>query len=267
MIDRLTQVSGRSIFGANVSGYHRVRVDYPDALYAAIAARLGNGPIDTIGEIGPGTGIASAQLLQLKPRRLVGFEPDQALAAHLADTIPAMEVVASDFVSADVSGSFDLVAAAACFHWLDPLAALSKIKRMLRPGGCVAIWWNVYREDGIGDDFAQAVIPHLADVALPPSEGEAGHDSLDWKRHIAQLIDAGFVDAVFTVYRREHLLTPQMARDLYASFSFVRALDPGRREALLTAIAGIVRDDFDDAARSIILTPLYLATNPSPREG
>ncbi|MEO7786487.1 MAG: class I SAM-dependent methyltransferase [Sphingomicrobium sp.] len=266
MTDRLSQESGRSIFGADVAGYHQVRVDYPGALYAAIAARIGDGPLDSIAEIGPGTGIASAQLLQFEPGRLVGFEPDRQLAAHLEATIPAMEVIARDFVSAEVSGSFDLVAAAACFHWLDPQAGLAKIGRILRPGGCVALWWNVYREAGIGDDFAQAVLPLLADVALPPSEGEAGHYSLDWKLHMGRLTDAGFVDPTFIVYRRERFLTPQMARDLYASFSFVRALEPGRREALLSSIARIVCDRFDGLARAIILTPLYLASNP-PRDG
>jgi SAM-dependent methyltransferase len=262
MIDRLSLESGRTIFGADVAGYHRVRVDYPAALYAAIAARLGDAPLDSIAEIGPGTGIASVQLLQLGPRRLVGFEPDLALAAHLRHTVPAMEVVDCDFVAADVSGPFDLVAAAACFHWLDPQPALAKIGRMVRPGGCVALWWNVYREDGIGDDFAQAVLPLLENVALPPSEGGVGHYSLDWKRHIAQLTDAGFVDPTFTIYRRARMLTPQMASDLYASFSFIRALEPGRRETLLASIADIVSDRFGGLAPSIIVTPLYLASNP-----
>lgn len=263
---RLSQESGRSIFGLDVEGYHRIRADYPEALYAAIAARLGGTRINSIGEIGPGTGIASAQLMGFAPQRMVGFEPDPALAAHLGSTVPAMEVIATDFVLAKVTGPFDLIAAAACFHWLEPRAALAKIRLLLRPGGCVAIWWNVYREAGIGDEFAQAVLPLLDDIPLPPSEGNTGHYSLDWKHHVAQLAEAGFINVTFLLYRRERLLTPQMARDLYASFSFVRTLDPSRREKLLKAIASIVEHRVGSVVPTIILTPLYIASNPAKLE-
>ena len=40
--------------------------------------------------------------------------------------------------------SFHLVAAATSFHWLDPDQALPKIAMILRPGGWVALWWNVF---------------------------------------------------------------------------------------------------------------------------
>ncbi len=262
MTNRLTQQSGRSIFGGDVAGYHRVRVDYPEPLYEAIAARLGSQPIDAIGEIGPGTGIASAQLMRFCPRRLVGFEPDRALADYLETAMPAMDVVANDFVAAKIEGVFDLIAAAASFHWLEPDKAFAKIRRVLRPGGCVAMWWNVYREAGIGDDFAESVLPLLENVPLPPSEGAQGHYSFDWKLHLGRLVAAGFADPTFTIYRRQRVLTAQMARDLYASFSFVRSLDSGRREELLAAISRIVDSRFDGAAPTIILTPLYLASNP-----
>ncbi|MEO6041530.1 MAG: class I SAM-dependent methyltransferase [Croceibacterium sp.] len=263
MVDHLASSTGRSIFGADVPGYHDARIGYPDELYQAIAGRFAGGRIDVIGEIGPGTGHASARLAQFRSRRFVGFEPDRSLVGHLRETVTAMEVIGADFLTAEVAGEFDLIAAAACFHWLEPAPALAKIDRLLRPGGCVALWWNVYREAGIGDPFAEAVLPLLADVALPPSEGAGGHYSLDWKLHFRQLVAAGFVDLRSFIFRRERVLTPRMARDLYASFSFVRALEPPRREALLDAIAGIVSDRFGGAARTIILTPMYLAAKPS----
>ncbi|MEO6248717.1 MAG: class I SAM-dependent methyltransferase [Sphingomicrobium sp.] len=259
MIDRLKSSTGRSIFGADVMGYHGARVGYPEQLYEAIASRFGSRRIDDIGEIGPGTGLASARLARFSPQRFVGFEPDPSLVAHLCETVPAMQVIHADFVDAEVEGGFDLIAAAACFHWLEPVAALAKVHRLLRPGGCVALWWNVYREAGIGDPFAEAVLPLLDGIALPPSEGASGHYSLDWKLHFRQLVDVGFIDLQSFIFRRERVLTPPMARDLYASFSFVRALEQGRREALLDAIADLVSDRFNGSAPTIILTPMYLA--------
>ena len=262
MADRLSPSTGQSIFGEDVLGYHRARLDYPDELYSAITSRFPANRIEAIGEIGPGTGIATAQLQRFAPSRFTAFEPDGALAAHLRSTFPAIDVVESDFVSTDVEGGFDLIVAAASFHWLDPERALAKILRLLRSGGSVALWWNVYREAGIDDPFAEAVLPLLETVALPPSEGATGHYAFDWKLHFARLAVAGFVDLNYRVVRRERALTAQMARDLYASFSFVRALALPRREALLNAIAAIVDDRFGGVAPSIVMTPFYLASSP-----
>lgn len=262
MVDRLSSSTGRSIFGADVVGYHDARVGYPDELYEAISCRFRGGQIDAIGEIGPGTGHASVGLTQFSPHRFVGFEPDQSLVAYLRHKVPAMEVVGEDFMISSVEGGFDLMAAAACFHWLDAAPSLAKTHRLLRPGGCVALWWNVYREAGIGDPFAEAVMPLLDGIVLPPSEGDAGHYSLDWKLHFRQLVDAGFVDVRSFIFRRERSLTPQMARDLYASFSFIRALEIWRREPLLDDIADLVDKRFAGSAPTIILTPMYLAAKP-----
>jgi SAM-dependent methyltransferase len=263
MTDHLTASTGRSIFGEDVLGYHRARVGYPDELYAAIASRFPANPIDAIGEIGPGTGIATAEMQRFSPQRFVAFEPDNALVAHLRTAFPAIDVIDADFVSADVEGPFDLIAAAASFHWLDPDLALTKMMRLLRPGGSVALWWNVYREAGIGDPFAEAVLPLLESIALPPSEGPTGHYSFDWKLHFARLAAAGFVDLNHTVIRRERVLSAHMVRELYASFSFVRTLELPRREGLLDAIAHIVEKQFDGAAPTIVITALYLASSPA----
>lgn len=264
---QLPREAGRAAFGTDAAGYHDARTGYPPAIYDRIFDGLPSQP--TILEIGAGTGLVTEQLLRRDPARLVVIEPDPALVEFMAGRIvdPRIEFLVAPFPDAAVDGGFDLIAAAACFHWLEPVPALARINQLMRPGGRVALWWNVYREAGIGDEFAQAVLPLLDGIPLPPSEGPEGHYSLDWKLHVAQLDRAGFVDPTFTIYRRERVLTPQMARDLYATFSFVRALEPGQREELLNEIARIVGSRFDGAARTIVLTPLYLASNPGGAQG
>lgn len=252
---------GRSVFGSDIKGYEAIRPGYPDDLFQLIAARTTRR--DLFGEIGPGTGLATAGLLELKPRRFIGFEPDNALADFLASRFPAIEVVSDDFCSSGVDAHFDLIASASSFHWLDADSALRRANELLVPNGCLAIWWNVYRETGIGDPFAEAVTPLLLDLDLPPSQTAEHHYGLDQHHHFGCLHSSGFVDLEFHLFRRERTLSPADARALYSSFSLVRILPEHRREALLDAISGIVIDQFGGAAPSVLLTPLYLARKPS----
>lgn len=252
---------GRTVFGSDIAGYHDVRPGYPDELFAMIGERVPPGGL--FGEIGPGTGIATAELLDLKPRQFVAFEPDNAFVEFLRDRFPQIQVIDEDFCSAIANEQFDLIASASSFHWLDASKALRKARKLLRPGGCLAIWWNVYRETGIGDPFAEAVTPYLLELDLPPSQTVSHHYGLDRGLHFERLEKAGFTDLVHHVFRRERVLTAADARALYASFSLVRILPQGRREALLDAIESIVLDQFGGAAPSVLLTPLYLARNPS----
>jgi SAM-dependent methyltransferase len=263
----LAREAGRAAFGTDPAGYHEARAGYPPELYDRIFEGLP--PRPAILEIGAGTGIVTEQLLRRDPARLVVIEPDEALIEFMAGRMvdPRLEFLVAPFPEAAVEGSFDLIAAAACFHWLEPAPALARINQLLRPSGRVALWWNVYREEGIGDPFAEAVLPLLDGVSLPPSEGATGHYSLDWKLHFGQLAAAGFAEMRSFIVRRERVLTPRMARDLYASFSFVSALDPGRREELLDSVSGIVSNRFNGAAPTIVLTPLYLASKRGEREG
>ena len=258
---RLDRTVGRHVFGTDVAGYHDARPGYPDELYALIAGRT---PVrDAIGEIGPGTGLATAALAAWTPERFAAFEPDPLLAAHLRTAFPSLDVMNDDFCAAEVEPGFDLIASASSFHWLDAEVALAKAHRLLQPGGTLAIWWNVYREPNIGDAFAEAVLPLLAGIDLPPSEAVGGHYSLDVPLHTGRLAAAGFEEIEHRVFRRARPLTPAAARALYASFSLVRQLPPVRQTELLDAIEAIVRDQFDGLAPAVVLSPIYLATASS----
>lgn len=257
---RLPRAAGRTVFGMDAAGYHAARPGYPAALYRLIAARMP--ATAAIGEIGPGTGLATEALDAFAPQRFVAFEPDPVLAANLQARFSHLEVVNADFCHANVECGFDLIAAASSFHWLDPDEALDKARALLKPHGCLAIWWNVYRQCGIGDPFAEAVAPLLAGLDLPPSEAADRHYSLDVDLHRDRLIGHGFENVAHRVFRRRRTLSPTQARALYASFSLVRLLPPSQRDALLDTIERLVTEQFGGMAPSVVLSPLYLASAP-----
>jgi SAM-dependent methyltransferase len=257
---RLASKVGRSIFGDDARQYHEARADYPRELYADIESQA-RFPIQAILEIGAGTGLATQDLFKLRPQRYRAVEPDPVLAAHLARRFhtPSFGVVEDIFPAVGVDGPFDLIAAASSFHWTDQEAALDAIMALLSKDGMLALWWNVYRQPGIGDAFADAVEPLLEGLALPPSEAGEGHYSLETANRLQQLRDEGFLDTRHSIFRRERVLNPAQARALFESYSFVRTLPTNERSALLAAVESIVRKRFGGAAPCQVLTPLYIA--------
>lgn len=257
---RLETAVGRSIFGDDARQYHEARADYPRALYDDISKQA-RFPVQAVLEIGAGTGLATQDLLKLRPRLYRAVEPDPVFAAHLAARFrqPGFSVVEDIFPAADVDGSFDLIAAASSFHWTDQEIALDAIMRLLQPGGMLALWWNVYRQPGIGDAFADAIEPLLEGLTLPPSEAGEGHYSLETANRVEQLRSAGFLDTRHSIFRRERALNPAQARALFESYSFVRTLPADERSALLEAVESIVREQFGGTAPCQVLTPLYIA--------
>ncbi len=262
---RIARETGRSVFGVDPAGYHAARLDYPAELYDLILDRADGRVLRAIAEIGPGTGLATQHLLPSAAERYVAIEPDSALAVYLRDAFPddRFAVVNADFVAAPVAGPFDLIAAASVFHWLEPEAALDRIAQLLRPGGRVAIWWHAYRNPGIGDPFADAIMPLLATLDMPPSEGRDTHYSLDTNLHMGRLARAGFVNIEHRVFRRERTISAAEAKALYASFSLALTLPEERRKALLDAIGDMVDRDFGGAAPNVVLTALYFADLPA----
>lgn len=262
---RLPLAVGRAIFGSDAAGYQSARLGYPPELYAPIAVR-GNGAVRSILEIGPGTGLATSDLLaRLDPERLLAVEVDPVLAAHLAETVPypRLETCQAGFLDAEIAGQFDLACCAAAFHWLDPEPAFRRLRQLLKPGATLALWRNVYRQTGIGDLFADAVTKLLTDIVLPPSEGSLGHYSLDVEFHRTAVEGAGFEAIASHIYRRERVLTTQEVRALYASYSYVRALDDAERERLLDSIASLADRRFTGQVPNVTMTALYLAAATS----
>ncbi len=260
---RLERTSGRAIFGEDAAGYHAGRIGYPESLYDSIFARVGAAP--RVLEIGAGTGLATEAILARGPASLTVVEPAAELITFIEDRLkdPRLEFVTGAFPDVELDGPFDLAVCAAAFHWLDPDAALARIKTLLRPGGVWAMWWNSYRNYGIGDPLSDAIAPLLEGIPLPPSEGADAHYSLDTALHLKTLADAGLHAIEYEVYRRERQLRTDEVIALYLSYSFVRLLPAPRQSALLGRIRDLVDKTFGGVAPNIVLTASYSATKTS----
>ncbi|GGP33070.1 class I SAM-dependent methyltransferase [Streptomyces melanogenes] len=124
-------------FGSDAERYDRARPRYPDALVNRIAT-----PGARILDVGCGTGIVARQL-QAAGCEVVGVEPD----ARMADVARRLGVEAevATFEAWDPGGrEFDAVVAGQAWHWVDPVAGATKAAQVLRHGGRLAAFWNVF---------------------------------------------------------------------------------------------------------------------------
>jgi SAM-dependent methyltransferase len=249
-------------FNNDPATYDTARPGYPDELYQLLADRCGLAPGVRILEIGPGTGQASGPLLA-KGAHVVAVEPGEQLAAVLSQRFPTdrLEVVVADFEQAKLVGRFDLVVAATSFHWVDLPVAMPKLAKLVRPGGWLAIWWNVFQDPDTPTPFRDALDGLYAEVLPELSSPSAGFpDRLrpeSWTRDLQAGDLFGPVETHFLYWSNP--LTPQRARNLWATFSNIINLDADRRTLFLDGLETIVRDRFAGHIDDPCVTAVYLA--------
>lgn len=129
-------------FARVADAYERARPGYPieAALWLA-----GEAPSDVV-DLGAGTGKLT-RLLTALDHRVVAVEPLGEMLHHLRAAVPGVTAVAGTAESMPLpDASADVVTCAQAFHWFDHGPALTEIARVLRPGGMVALVWNVRDE-------------------------------------------------------------------------------------------------------------------------
>jgi SAM-dependent methyltransferase len=254
---------GRHVFGSAAALYTAARPGYPDRVYDILRDRCGLGPSSRVLEIGAGSGQATTRLVELGAH-LVAVEPSNALAEYLRArlmTAQEVEVVIAAFEDLDLPpASFDLVASATAFHWLDPEEALPKIASVLQPGGWLALWWNIFGDPLLPDAFHDASEPLLRDAAPTLPAGLGGDEyGLDVAARSQELAAFGFRDVEHDAVRWTLELDATQARQLYATYSHIARLPSERREAILDGIERIADVEFGGRVERQMVTPIYTA--------
>ncbi|AYG81287.1 putative methyltransferase [Streptomyces hundungensis] len=131
-------------FNAAAAQYAANRPSYPELLLDALEELAGRPLHDArVADIGAGTGIASA-LLHERGARVIAVEPGEGMAAQFRRTNPGIPLVRGDGNRLPLAtASADFLTYAQAWHWIDPAVAGPEARRVLRPGGALALWWNL----------------------------------------------------------------------------------------------------------------------------
>jgi len=252
---------GRQAFGLDPAGYDAARPAYPDWVFDFLRDRCGLAPHTATFEIGAGTGTATRRLLQLGANPLLAVEPDERLAAFLRKTIPdtALTVIVAPFEEAGLpEASFDLGLSATAFHWLSEDFALTKVTKLLRPGGWWAMLWNVFGDSRRPDPFHEAT-KFLVNQPLSPSAGNGEVPfALDAEARVAALERTQAFDLVeYQTSAWSLVLDPNETAALYATYSNIN-IRPDR-EHVLHELRRIAREEFQGRVTRNMVTSLYAA--------
>lgn len=264
----------RDLFGTDAAAYEAGRPGYPERVYGLLRDRCGLGARSRVVEVGPGTGQATQRLLDAGAS-VTAVELSADLASRLAAKCGAgkLKVKIGAFEDTEFApGSVDLVASATAFHWVPLESGLRQCADMLRGGGSLALWWNVYGDPNRPDPFRQALTPILGRLAPSvlevPGAGNPGTAALpyalDVEARVAEIDSAGRFDPVHhevIAWTGRH--RPDELRALFASFSPWLSLPAPQRAVALDAVERLAVEDFGGIVERPYLTPIYLAHKPT----
>jgi SAM-dependent methyltransferase len=205
-------------FSRRSRDYARHRPGYPDAVVDTLESEAGLAAGSTVVDIGCGTGLSSELFLR-RGYAVIGVEPNAAMRAEaeqLCARYPRFECrdgrAEATGLEAGLAGA---VVCAQAFHWMDRAAARDEFLRIARPGGVVALLWNLRRLDTpflagledlllrLGTDYTSVVsrdtedaVKHIETLLAPRLVHHhvfPNTQVLDWEGLAGRMISASYV--------------------------------------------------------------------------
>jgi ubiquinone/menaquinone biosynthesis C-methylase UbiE len=221
-------------FSAGADAYDRGRPSYPAAAVDHVVTALGIGSGRRVLDLGAGTG-KFTELLVPTGAALVAVEPVAEMRAKLAAARPDMEVLDGTGEALPLGdASVDAVTVAQAFHWFDPAAALAEIARVLRPEGGLALLWNARDES----------VPWVAEFTrvIDWHHFQQGHyRAQDWAAVVAGSSNR-FTPVEHATFAYEQRLDRAGFVDRVASISYIAAMAPADRDAVIAKALAVVED-------------------------
>jgi SAM-dependent methyltransferase len=220
-------------FADVAQAYDRGRPEYAPAVVGAIAAELQVPAGGRVLDLAAGTGKLTRALIAAG-LDVVAVEPQAPLRELLAASVGAERVREGTAEAIPLpDGALAAVTVADAMHWFDHVAALTEIRRVLRPGGGLAALTTV-------PDWGSASWAHEVGSIIGDLRPQHPHfDGPPWQDALAA--DDGWGPAREIRLTSSQPLRAERFIDYVASISWVAALPRQRRAETLAQIAALVQ--------------------------
>jgi len=239
-------------FDRSAETYERGRPGYPAELIEYLRTALPVRPGDRVLELGAGTGKFTRAMRPWGARRLA-VEPMSGMRAVFRKTSGEADLLVARAESIPLrAGSVDAVVAAQSFHWFRQPETIEEIRRVLRPGGALALLWNTR-------DETRPWTQRLAAVIEAESQGIPRSRSGAWKSLFPPDAGApgphGFGVLVGRTFDHVDRMSPAAVVDRVLSISAISLLPPERQRDLAGRVRAILDEDPEVAGKDPIDFP------------
>lgn len=225
-------------FGRNALTYDSYRPTTPSEAVAHMIEAAE--PRDAV-EVGAGTGLTTRKVAR-DGLALLCLEPSSEMADVLRRRdLPGVRVEETTFEAwIAPEETTDLIYAVQAWHWVDRDIGYTKARTLLRPGGVLALIWNIptARLEGLADVY-RTCAPELV---TETDERVRRRDSHDWG---ADMAAAGFDEVWRHTQHWSRELDGSAYRALMSTNSDHILLEEDRRTRLLDAIEQHIADSGD----------------------
>jgi SAM-dependent methyltransferase len=240
-------------FSDCVDAYARARPDYPDAVASVILRELGLPATVVVADIGSGTGQSSAPFLRVGCT-VRGVEPNrpmrEASLGALADyaAFSAVDGRAEETTLADAS--CDLAIAGQAFHWFRHDEFRREVKRILKPDGALALFWNSrdHAASRFMADYNELLLTHCPEYRARWKGDDVGSKHAD-----AMTLTFGHRHWNEATLPHSQRLSRQLLIDRVESDSYAPPPDDPSHGPMIAALD----DLFDAHASNGVVTMLY----------
>ena len=215
------------------ASYELGRPAYPKLAQDVLADELGLRAGTRVLDVAAGTGKLTRVLARTGADVIAG-EPMYGMRVQLLESVPDIDVVAGLAESLPFRDrSVDAVTVAQAFHWFSVAEASHEFRRVLRPGGRLAVINNQRHSVGPWVEELWQTLGRYEALA-PRPESTRG-----WREALDRTGDFGSFDR-FQVANEQRFANLGEFDARFTSISFVIQLDPEDRRALLDELHKIV---------------------------
>lgn len=201
-------------FSNRVENYIKYRPTYPAEVLDVFRAEMGMNKDSVVADIGSGPGIFTRLFLE-NGNVTYGVEPNDAMRSAAEKILGGFSNFKSVNGTAEATtladASVDIITAGQAFHWFKPEPTKAEFRRILKPGGWVALVWNMRQLDSTPflREYEQFIVDNAVDYnevrhervhgPLPDSPARTAEpsDKLKMAGELMNFFDDGFQHASF----------------------------------------------------------------------